>query len=104
MPIQPAGPGEWKHLYRAVDYQGYTVDFLLSGHGDIEAAKQFFTRAIERCGAPEKITVDAYPATHIAIAKMKGKFRGYGKLCWLHKIAHNIAGACTLFEICTATL
>ena len=63
--------GEWKYLYRAVDYQDNTVDFLLSEHRDIEAAKQFFTRAIERCGAPEKITVDAYPATHSAIAKLK---------------------------------
>src|SRR5215216_384670 len=54
--------GEWKYLYRAVDKQGHTVDFFLSEHRDIESAKQFFSRAIERRGAPEKITVDAYPA------------------------------------------
>ena len=35
---------------------------------------------------------------------MKGKFRRYGKLCWVHKIEYDVAGACTLFEICTATL
>ena len=63
--------GEWKYPYRAADYQGNTVDFLLSERRDIEAAKQFFPRAIERCGAPEKITVDAYPATHSAIAALK---------------------------------
>lgn len=34
---------------------------------------------------------------------MKGKFRRYGRLCWPHKIEHNVAGACTHFEICTAT-
>jgi hypothetical protein len=57
--------GEWKYLYRAVDKQGNTVDFLLSEHRDIAAAKRFFTRAIERQGAPEKITVDGYAATHL---------------------------------------
>jgi len=63
--------GEWKYLYRAVDKQGYTVDFLLSEHRDIAAAKRFFTRAIERQGPPEKITVDAYAATNTAIAELK---------------------------------
>jgi transposase-like protein len=47
--------GEWKYLYRAVDRQGQTVDFFLSEHRDIESAKQFFSRAIERRGASEKI-------------------------------------------------
>ena len=54
--------GEWKYLYRAVDKQGNTVDFLLSEHRDIAAAKCFFTRAIEKQGAPEKVTVDGYAA------------------------------------------
>jgi transposase-like protein len=30
--------GEWKYLYREVDKQGHTVDFLLSEHRDIESA------------------------------------------------------------------
>src|ERR1044071_9318680 len=33
--------GEWKYLYRAVDKQSNTVDFLLSQHRDITAAKRF---------------------------------------------------------------
>jgi len=65
------GKKDWKYLYRAVDKQGYTVDFFLSEHRDIESARQFFTRAIKRCGAPEKITVDAYAATHTAIRELK---------------------------------
>jgi transposase-like protein len=63
--------GEWKYLYRAVDKQGNTVDFLLSGHRDIEATKRFFTRAINKHGAPEKITVDGYAATHTAIDELR---------------------------------
>ena len=35
---------------------------------------------------------------------MKEEFRKYGKLCWVHKIEYDIAGACMLFAICTATL
>jgi transposase-like protein len=63
--------GMWTYLYRAVDRQGLTVDFLLSEHRDISAAKRFFTRAIERHGTPETITLDGYPATHAAVAELK---------------------------------
>ena len=63
--------GEWKYLYRAVDKQGNTVDFLLSQHRDIAAAKQFFTQAIDGQGVPEKITLDGYAATHTAVDELK---------------------------------
>jgi transposase-like protein len=63
--------GRWTYLYRAIDKQGFTVDFLLSEHRDIAAAKQFFTQAIKQHGAPGKITVDGYPATHTAISELK---------------------------------
>jgi transposase-like protein len=65
--------GRWTYLYRAVDKQGHTVDFLLSKHRDIAAAKQFFTQAITQHGPPAKITVDGYPATHTAISELKAK-------------------------------
>ena len=60
--------GEWKYLYRAVDKQGLTVDFLLSEHRDIETAKRFFTQAIAKHEAPAKITLDGYEASHQAVA------------------------------------
>ena len=50
--------GEWKYLYRAVDKAGNTVDFLLRAHRDKAAAHRFFEQAIERNGAPEKVTID----------------------------------------------
>src|SRR5450631_2457054 len=50
--------GEWKYLYRAVDKAGNTVDFLLRAHRDTAAAPMFFEQAIERNGAPEKVTID----------------------------------------------
>ena len=63
--------GQWKYLYRAVDKQGNTVDFLLSERRDIAAAKRFFIRAIDKHGAPEKVTLDGYAATHTALGEMQ---------------------------------
>jgi transposase-like protein len=63
--------GRWTYLYRAVDQQGYTVDFLLSERRDIAAARQFFTQAIKQHGPPATLTVDGYPATHTALSEQK---------------------------------
>ena len=63
--------GEWKYLYRAVDKQGNTVDFLLSEHRDIATAKSFFKKAIESRGTPEKITLNGYAASHTAVDELK---------------------------------
>jgi transposase-like protein len=63
--------GRWTYLYRAVDKHGLTVDFLLSKRRDIAAAKRFFTRAVQRHGAPQRVTLDGYPATHAAVAELK---------------------------------
>ena len=67
------GRGRWTYLYRAVDQQRRTVDFLLSNRRNIAAAKQFFTRAIKQHGPPERITVAGYRATHTAISELKAK-------------------------------
>jgi transposase-like protein len=63
--------GQWVYLYRAVDRQGRTVDFLLSKRRDIAAAKRFFSRAVKLQGAPRVITLDGYAASHRAVAKLK---------------------------------
>ena len=83
--------GWWAYLYRAVDKRGLTVDFMLSEHRDISAAKQFFTRAIERHGAPERITLDGYPATHSAVIELKqsGMLRPQTKV-WTSKYLNHI--------------
>jgi len=40
--------GQWVYLYRAVDKQGRTVDFLLSKRRDVAAAKRFFSHATKK--------------------------------------------------------
>ena len=42
--------GRWTYLYRAVDREGKTVDFLLRAKGDVAAAKAFFRRAFKTLG------------------------------------------------------
>src|SRR2546421_1997556 len=36
----------WMYLYRAVDSEGNTLEFLLSATRDAEAAKRFFVKAL----------------------------------------------------------
>ena len=63
--------GTWVYLYRAVDQQGFTVDFYLSPKRDVEAAQQFLRKAMKNQRVPTKITVDAYAASHRAVAELK---------------------------------
>ena len=65
--------GKWTYLYRAVDKEGMTVDFLLSEKRDIAAAKRFFIKAIQNNEAPEKITLDGYEASHTAVSELKAE-------------------------------
>jgi putative transposase len=59
--------GEWRYLYRAVDKQGQTIDFLLTEQRDQEAALCFLTKAIRRHGVPETITIGGSEANEAAI-------------------------------------
>jgi transposase-like protein len=63
--------GRWTYLYRAVDKQGRTVDFLLSERRDVAAAKRFFSKAMKKHGTPRVITLDAYAASHRAITELQ---------------------------------
>src|SRR5947208_3199975 len=63
--------GEWVYLYRAVDKAGKTVDFHLSRKRDVNAAKAFLRKAMKQQRIPAKITLDAYAASHRAVAELK---------------------------------
>ena len=59
--------GQWQYLYRAVDRDGHTVDFLLTAKRDAAAARRFLERAIALHGEPEKVTIDKSAANTAAI-------------------------------------
>jgi transposase-like protein len=63
--------GQWNYLYRAVDRDGDTVDFLLTAKRDLAAARRFLERAINLHDVPEKITIDKSGANTAAIESVK---------------------------------
>ena len=59
--------GQWKYLYRAVDSEGNTLDFLLRAKRDATAAERFLRKTLNasHTQSPRVINVDknaAYPA------------------------------------------
>ena len=62
--------GVWKSLYRAVDKEGQTIEFLLTAKRDAAAAKRFFDKAIAARGLPEKVTMDKSGANKAAMDKI----------------------------------
>ena len=49
--------GKWKYLYRAVDKDGNTIEYLLTAKRDRKVAKRFFKKSIISNGVPEKINI-----------------------------------------------
>ncbi len=50
--------GRWTYLYRAVDRNGETLDFMLSERRDLAAARRFFRRVIAAHGVPDRVVID----------------------------------------------
>ncbi len=59
--------GKAAYLYRAVDKEGHTIDFLLTPTRDRDAAEAFLHKAIRTQGLPEKITIDKSGSNTAAI-------------------------------------
>lgn len=66
--------GKWKYLYRAVDSQGCTIDFMLLSTRDIIAAKRFFKQAISNGATkPKTIITDKHPSYIKAIIQLQAQ-------------------------------
>ena len=67
--------GQWMYLYRAVDSEGNTLEFMLSRARSATSAKRFFRKALraKHTIAPRVINVDKHPAYPKAIGKLKKK-------------------------------
>lgn len=64
--------GEWIYLYRAVDKEGNTIDFLLTKRRNKFAVHKFLIKAISNNGCPKVINIDQSGAN-------KGAIRTYNK-------------------------
>ena len=64
---------QWKYLYRAVDKEGNTLDFLLTAKQDAKAAKRFLTKALaaEHTMTPRVINVDKHAAYPVSVDALK---------------------------------
>jgi transposase, IS6 family len=63
--------GRWAYLYRAIDSAGDTIEFLLSPHRDLIAAKGFLQLALSAGQVrPRVINVDGHPAYASAIDEL----------------------------------
>jgi transposase-like protein len=65
--------GKWRYLYRAVDSNGNTIDFLLCARRNRKAAKRFFRKALRssHTQSPRSITVDKNAAYPPAIGELQ---------------------------------
>ena len=61
--------GKWHYLYRAVDKQGKTVDFLLRPDRGIAAAQSYFRKALASTlpRVPRKVTIDGHVPSRRAL-------------------------------------
>jgi len=65
--------GKWHYLYRAVDKQGKSVDFLLRQDRGIAAAQAFFRKALATNPTrwPRKVTLDGHTPSHRALRLLR---------------------------------
>jgi putative transposase len=67
--------GKWAYLYRAVDKEGHTIDFLLTPNRDRAAAEAFLCKAIRTQQLPEKITIDQSGANTATIKRYNQTYK-----------------------------
>ena len=67
--------GRWIYLYRAVDSDGATIDFLLSAKRDAAAADRFLAKALDGANhpAPRVINTDKHAGYPPAIVQLKAE-------------------------------
>jgi putative transposase len=70
--------GDWCYLYRAVDRNGQTLDFMLSEHRDEAAALRFLAKAISANGLPRACGIDKSGANTAGLKGMNKALRAAG--------------------------
>jgi putative transposase len=82
--------GKWTYLYRAVDRDGQTLDFMLSERRDLAAARRFFRKVIATNGVPEKVVIDKSGANLAGLQAVNTilKYTGTGKIIEIRQIKY----------------
>ncbi len=70
--------GQWMYLYRAVDRDGKTLDFMLSERRNTAAATLFFAKALARSGIPLRIVIDKSGANGAGINEVNKILKRFG--------------------------
>ena len=70
--------GQWMYLYRAVDRDGKTLDFMLSERRDTSAATLFFAKALSNNGIPLRIVIDKRGANGAGIKAVNNILKRFG--------------------------
>ena len=70
--------GDWMYLYRSVDRDGQTLNFMLSAKRDTKAAKAFFANALYNNGIPKRITIDKSRSNAAGIKEVNKIFKRLG--------------------------
>jgi transposase-like protein len=67
--------GKWRYLYRAVDSNGNTLEFMFSANRDKKAAKRFLIKVLKgkHNQQPRVINVDKSPTYPSAIEELKNE-------------------------------
>ncbi len=74
--------GQWTYLYRAVDRDGQTLDFMLCERRNLNAARRFLKKAIASNDVPDKIVIDKSGANLVGAQAVNTilKITGHSKM------------------------
>lgn len=78
------------YLYRAVDRDGQTLDFILSERRDLAAARRFFKQATGTNGVPDRVVIDKSGANLAGLTVMNVilKFNGTGRFVTIRQVKY----------------
>lgn len=82
--------GRWTYLYRAVDRDGQTLDFMLSERRNLAATRRFFRPAIDRNGVPDRVAIDKSGANLAGLQAVNVilKFIGNGRTIEVRQVKY----------------
>ena len=84
------GKGRWTHLYRAVDLDFKTINFMTYYRRNAAAARQFSTRPISKNDVPDQVVIDKSGANLAGLqaVQVSLKFSSSGRVVEVRQIKY----------------